>query len=126
MKLSSDASSASINLQGTFTAPELESMIRKLCILRSQMTPEVTQTPPGPDDPSSLDMGVLIEDKPAMTVAQRADDSFRFWLRNRGIGWCAYNVPLPQAIGVYKFLHSKLGNLKTGPDLFGQQDGRRH
>lgn len=126
MKLSNDARSASINLQGNFTSKQLEGMIRKLCVLRSQMAPEVTQTPPGPHDPSSLDAAVLVEDKPAMTVAQRTDGSFRFWLRNRGVGWCGYNVPLTQAILVYEFMHARLGDLKTGPDLFGQQNGRGH
>lgn len=126
MKLNNEKTLAHLEINGELDAAGLEAMIRKLCILRSEMTPEVTQKVPGPSDPASLDMGVLVEDQPAMTVAQRTNGSFRFWLRNRGIGWCGYNVPLTQAVGVYKFLHAKLGDLKTGPDLFSEQNGNRH
>lgn len=126
MKLNSEKTLAHLEINGELDTAGLEAMIRRLCILRSEMTPEVTQKVPGPRDSASLDMGVLVEDQPAMTVAHRADGSFRFWLRNRGIGWCGYNVPLTQAIGVYKFMHTKLGHLKTGADLFSEQDGRRH
>lgn len=126
MELNAEKTIAHLEITGELNAAALESVIRKLCILRSQMTPEVTQTPPSPDDPPSLDMKILLEDKPAMLVAQREDGDFRFWLRNRGIGWCGYNVPLTQAIGVYQFMHPRLGHLKTGPDLISAGDGRRH
>lgn len=126
MILNIDKTIATVQIDGNMDTRELESLIRKLCILRSQMTPEVTQNAPGPDDPPTPDMRILIEDKPAMTVAHRTNGSFRFWLRNRGIGWCGYNVPLAEAILVYKFMYSKLGHLKTGTDLFSEQLGHKH
>jgi hypothetical protein len=126
MKISADKRKSTVNVQGEFTADELEEEIRKLCILRSQMTPEVPHTAPSPNNPASLNQNILMEDLPAMTVAHRANGGFRFWLRNQGLGWCAYNVALPEAIGVYKFLHSKLGNLEPGPNLFGEQFGQPH
>lgn len=45
MQLSDDRTQATLAINKTLTAPEIENLIRELAMLRSQMTPEVTPAP---------------------------------------------------------------------------------
>lgn len=89
MELNGDKTSVHLQLEGTFTAQELDSLLRKLALLRAEMTPEVVATR---DDLEISGTEVLIEDKPALVIRARRGGGFRMWLRHRGFGWCGYQI----------------------------------
>ncbi|MCC2673068.1 MAG: hypothetical protein K0R58_15 [Ramlibacter sp.] len=122
MKIESDGTSATLQIEGTFTASELEALLVKLAVLRSGMTPPVPQTRPDPaTDP---DKPILLEDGAAVTAALRRDGGVRIWMRNRGYGWMGYQVEPARAVGLAKYILSKVSG--PGVDLFGDGDGHRH
>jgi hypothetical protein len=86
MKLNKDATRATINIQGEYSAAELEDLITQIAMARSVMLPPVPDT--RPDPAGNIDKPILMESECAISAALRRDGSMRLWLRNRGIGWC--------------------------------------
>jgi hypothetical protein len=122
MKLSSDKSRAILDLRGTFTASELEDLITRLAILRSDMSPPVPQNPP--DAFGDPDKPILMESEPAITAALRQNGGIRLWLRNRGLGWMGYEVEPARARGIAKYILSRTTD--EGVDLFSEGVGKAH
>ena len=125
MKLEVKDNAARVEIAAELDAAGLEQLIVKLAMLRSQISPPVPEKPPGAQ-PEQEERSVLVCDDAGMLVAQMQDGRFRFWMRNTGIGWCAYNVPPSTAHGVSKFIASKGGSEGEGVDLFSHQGGQRH
>lgn len=119
MELANDGTSASIAITGDFTALEVEALIVKLAMLRSKMTPPVAKRPPNGSEPP--ERTGLFADDAEMTVARLVDGRFRFWMRNIGLGWCAYNVPAVTAQGVCTFLSTRLSATGPAVDLFSDE-----
>ena len=65
MQLSDDRTQATLAINKTLTAPEIENLIRELAMLRSQMTPEVT---PAPQDSNGSGVPVMSQDNPTLAI----------------------------------------------------------
>ncbi|MET3517819.1 hypothetical protein ABIC63_005624 [Pseudacidovorax sp. 1753] len=117
---STSSASAQLNIEGSFSAMELEDLIHRLAEMRAEMTPEVPNT-----KAAAVDAGcsMLQEDRPSITAAVRVDGTLRIAMRNRGIGWLAAIVDerTAHALGQY------MVNATTeAVDLFASGDGKRH
>jgi hypothetical protein len=123
MRLNADRTVATVEVRGTFTAPQLEAEITRLAMLRSRMLPPVPEHRPDvEDDP---DKPILMESEPALTAALRRDGGIRLWLRNRGIGWMGYEVEPSRARAIAKYILSRTADDGT-VDLFSESDSKRH
>jgi hypothetical protein len=124
MKLVADDSRLQIDrLEGTLTALQVDNLISQLAELRAAMTPPVSQK--RPDPLKEPELRITMEDEPEMTAAFLRDGRFRLWVRNRGFGWCAYNITAQHAAGLGQYM---LGKLPPGEavDLFADQGGKPH
>jgi hypothetical protein len=90
MQLSDDRTQATLAINKTFTAPELENLIRELATLRSQMTPEVT---PGPKDSDGAGVPVMTQDNPTLAIKYPLEDAHvTVYMRSLGLGWTAWRL----------------------------------
>ena len=74
MQLSDDRTQATLAINKTLTAPEIENLIRELAMLRSQMTPEVT---PAPQDGNGSGVPVMSQDNPTLAIQYPLEDRAR-------------------------------------------------
>ena len=96
MRISEDKLSATIEVQGTYGADEIERLIGKLSALRAQMLPAVPMAPgdgSGECDPAAERAGGA----PCVQVAVMRDGLTRFWVRHEGLGWFGFNLPVERA-----------------------------
>jgi hypothetical protein len=124
MKLNREKTVASLQIDAAFSAGELEELISKLAVLRSDMTPPVPQDRPNPA--SDGEKHITIEDEPAAIAARLRDGRIRLWLRNRGTGWMAYNMSIDNACALRDYLVAHLTGETGRPDLFGDGIGQAH
>lgn len=90
MQLSDDRTQATLAINKTLTAPELEALIRELATLRSQMTPEVT---PAPKDEKGAGVPVMSQDNPTLAIQYPLEDAHvTVYLRSLGLGWTAWRL----------------------------------
>lgn len=88
MKLNPEKTVVSLQINADLTTADLDALLRKLALLRSEMSPAVPE-----NRAEVLEAGnVLVEDKPGLLIAQRQGGGFRLWLRHRGYGWLAYQI----------------------------------
>lgn len=125
MKLETDGQRAKIEISDELDAAGMEQLIVKLAMIRSQMQPEVTHRAPG-GQPEPAERTVLQCDDSGLVVAQLRDGRYRFWLRNTGIGWCAYTVPAATAHGISRYIASRLPDGVGPADLFSDEGGQKH
>jgi len=121
MKLSDDKQTLHLDVRGPHTAQQLDRLIRTLATLRADMTPEVAT--------SRMDLAaqaddVLIEQDPSLMAALRGG-GFRLWVRNRGLGWLAYEIDNQVAMSIHSLI-SRSAHKVEGVDLFGDGDGHTH
>jgi hypothetical protein len=96
---------AQINLSGSFSARDLDDIIRELAQVRASMRPPVSTDPPvGADDE------ILVQDDALFTVRTLTGGGLRFWLRNEGLGWLAFTLTAEKTRGLREFLSKKLGH----------------
>jgi len=96
MRVSEDKQSATIEVQGTYCADEIEGLIGKLSALRAQMLPGVPMAPGDASrerEPGSERAG----GDPCVQVAVMRDGLTRFWVRHEGLGWFGFNLPVERA-----------------------------
>jgi hypothetical protein len=122
MKLDPSKTQATVDIRGNFTASELESLISRLAVLRSDMSPPVPEH--RMDAMRDPDKPILMEHESAMTAALRTDGSFRLWLRNRGLGWLAYEVDVQRARALANYILAR--SEPEGVNLFGKGGGTSH
>ena len=100
MRVSKDKQSAKVEVQGTYSAEEIEGLIGKLSALRAQMLPAVPMAPGngigsgnGEREPAAGRAG----GDPCVQVAVMRDGLTRFWVRHEGLGWFGFNLPVERA-----------------------------
>lgn len=102
-------------------AKEMDTLIRKLALLRATMEPSVPQTL----EMLERDGQVLIEDKPTLSIRARQDGGFRIWLRHRGLSWLGYQIDDASAAGMSNFIRKHLGD-GPGVNLISHETSNRH
>ena len=87
---------AVVDIQGTYSAADLEGLISELSKLRAAMSPPVPQSPPGSNCPEDAAAARAVGD-PYVQVAVMRDGLTRFWVRHCGLGWFGFNLPVDRA-----------------------------
>lgn len=101
-RLSGDAATVDLTLEGRFTGPELEGLIADLAVLRNQMSPEVPRECPTRETVG--DQNVSVQDDPDFQLRLLRDGSIRLWIRSRGLGWLVFNIPVSNACAMRDYL----------------------
>ena len=96
MRLSEDKLTAKVEVQGTYGAEEIETLIAKLSELRAQMLPGVPMSP-GDVNPQREPAAGRAGGDPCVQVAVMRDGLTRFWVRHEGLGWFGFNLPIERA-----------------------------
>lgn len=96
MRLSQDKLSATLDVEGTYCADEIEGLIQKLSALRAQMLPSVPMAP-GEGSPEREPAARRAGGDPRVQVAVMRDGLTRFWVRHEGLGWFGFNLPVERA-----------------------------
>ena len=123
MKLSSDKRTLALEIRGPHTAEQLDVLIRKLAALRADMLPGVPASRTELGEQSND--GVLLEKEPSLSMAALRAGGFRLWVRNRGLGWLAYEITDQVAMSIHSLI-SRSAHKVEGVNLFGQGDGNTH
>jgi hypothetical protein len=96
VKVTEDKQRAVIEINGTYGAADLESLIAKLSAMRSSMEPAVPAAPPA-TNPEEDPAAARARGDPCVQVAVMRDGVTRFWIRHAGLGWFAFNLPIERA-----------------------------
>jgi hypothetical protein len=96
MRLSEDKQRAELEIQGTFDAAKLETLIGQLSALRSAMVPPVPAMPPMTNNAEDA-AAARARGDPFVQVAVMRDGLTRFWVRHGGLGWFGFNLPVERA-----------------------------
>ncbi len=123
MKLSDDKQTLHLDIRGPHTAAELDSLIRSLALQRANMEPAVAAS--RTEIAGLADDAVLIEKDPALSIAALRGGGFRLWVRNRGLGWLAYEINVQVARSIYTLIGKHTSGIEA-VDLFGDGNGSRH
>lgn len=102
-----------IQIDKTLTAQELELLIHELAKKRSTMAPAVPNTKE--EAIATPGTPALFEDKPSCIAVRLKNGCIRLWMRNRGIGWQAFNMELQNAAALRDWLNI---NVDGPADLF--------
>jgi hypothetical protein len=100
-----------INLNGEFSAEDLDDIIRSLAEARAGMQPAVPKKAPGAH--SSEDASVLHETIDSLVIRRLTGGRLRFYLRNSGLGWLAHEVSAEAAEGLASFLSNQIAHEHT-------------
>lgn len=99
-----------INLNGEFTALELEEIIGDLALARAGMNPPVPTSPPSHMSPEA----VITEQENALFIFRTLiDGGIRVYLRSEGFGWLAFRMDATDVDGIRELLNKKLGDSYT-------------
>ena len=104
MKISEDKRTLEIEIRRTLSAKEVESLIYELAECRAKMLPEVSNTLPVSDPTQKW----LSQDQPSVQAKVLTDGRTRFWVRNQGLGWLAFNFNVDQSLKLRDFFASAL------------------
>jgi hypothetical protein len=96
MHLSEDKQQAAIEVQGSYDAAGLESLITQLSALRSAMIPAVPALPPMTNNAEDA-AAARARGDPFVQVAVMRNGVTRFWVRHGGLGWFGFNLPVERA-----------------------------
>ena len=110
MELSTDRNTVQLHVEGTHNAAQVESLIRTLALLRSDMLPGV---PADKDDQAKGGACAILEKHPALTMAALRGGGFRLWFRNCGLGWLAYEIDNRSAASVRNLITKHIGQRET-------------
>ena len=123
MNLSDDKRTLHLDISGPHTAGQLDSLIRSLALQRAAMEPAVAAS--RTDIAAMADDALLIEKEPSLSMAALRGGGFRLWVRNRGLGWLAYEINTQVARSIYNLIGRHTSGVE-GVDLFGEGDGKTH
>jgi len=123
MNLSDDKRTLHLDISGPHTAGQLDSLIRSLALQRAAMEPAVAAS--RTDIAAMADDALLIEKEPSLSMAALRGGGFRLWVRNRGLGWLAYEINTQVARSIYNLIGRHTSGVE-GVDLFGKGDGKTH
>lgn len=106
MQLSDDRTQATLAINKTLTAPEIESLIRELAALRSQMTPEVM---PAPQDSNGAGVPVMTQDNPTLAIQYPLEETHvTVYLRSIGLGWTGWRLHPDTQRALSEFFNARL------------------
>lgn len=121
MQLSEDKKTLNLSLTTSLIASEVETLISDLAELRANMLPPVPFERPNPNDENSP-ARLLVQNEPSFMAKLLKDGRIRFWLRNNGLGWLAFNFTINQAITLREYLNCNTPKDDGLPNLF-RDDG---
>lgn len=98
-----------VEVNGDFTADDLDEVIRSLAKARAGLAPAVPLKAPD----GTIESELLVQDDALFKIATLADGGLRIWLRSEGFGWMAFNLSAAQAAGLREFLGKGLGHTHT-------------
>ena len=90
-----------IELNGDFSAPQLDEILRDLAKARAGMLPAVPEHPPSL---LSADEEILLQDEAKFDIRALLNGGLRIWLRNEGLGWLAFTLTPAHATSLRVFL----------------------
>lgn len=99
-----------INLNGEFTALELEEIIGDLAIARAGSLPAVPMQPPSHLSPDAV---IQEQDNALFIFRTIINGGIRIYLRSEGFGWLAFKLNPADAEGVRELLNKKPGDSYT-------------
>lgn len=110
--------SATVEINGSLSTSEIETLISDLALLRGSMIPEVTRKNPlmDPGEPK-----VSIQDDPDFQLRLLRDGRIRLWIRNRGLGWLVFNIPTINACAMRDYLIANTPTDEAAPDFFSDE-----
>lgn len=113
MQLSDDSTKATLAINQTLTAAEVEDLIRELAMLRTKMTPEVRSAPQDSDDGNAP---VMIQSDPTLAFEHPAKEAHvTMYLRSSGLGWTAWRLHPNTQKALADFFYSRLPKSTSGP-----------
>lgn len=112
MKLSANKEKLHIAISGDFSVEEIETMIADLAGLRAKMVPPIPVEVPTQVSTLSHSPNLSIQDDPYFAIRRLTDGRFRFWLRNQGLGWMIFNIPVEKSCSLRDYL---IANTPTAP-----------
>lgn len=126
MDINHDKTAALLNISGSYTAREIESLISDLALLRAKLEPPVPFTPPhGPDEPGNIS----VQSNPSIAIGRFRDGGGRLYIRNHGIGWLAFDFVQEQLARFRDAVLSRTGDIQNAGELILSErgkDGPRH
>ncbi|MBV7543308.1 hypothetical protein [Acidovorax sp. sic0104] len=112
MQLNDDRSQATLAINQTLTAAEIENLIRELAILRSQMTPEVRMTP---NEGGEGQAPAIAQNEPALAFEHPArDPHVTMYLRSTALGWTAWRLHPQTQKALAEFFLARLPSVGLG------------
>lgn len=112
MQLNDDRSQATLSINQTLSAAEVENLIRELAALRAQMTPEVRQAPQESDNGHAP---VMMQSEPTLAFEHPArDPHVTMYLRSTGLGWTAWRLHPDTQKALAQFFYSRLPRSASG------------
>jgi hypothetical protein len=100
--------SVSLSVEGKVTASELETLISELAAVRANMLPSVSRNPPEPGDPGIEKQRIRVQEDVAFSAVLLPDSRLCLWLRNIGIGWLIFHLPVSKACALRDYLVARL------------------
>jgi hypothetical protein len=97
----------------------VETLIADLAALRAQMIPEVPRNRPDRDSKQN----VSVQDNADMEVRLLRDGRIRFWIRNCGLGWLVFNLPVGPACAIRDYLIANTPEQPAGNNVFEEFGG---
>jgi hypothetical protein len=129
MKANDDGRSVKLDIKAVMTTYEIEKLIRDLAELRAVMSPPVSIQPSNRRDAPEHYTQVSLQEEPYLEARQLVDGRIRLWVRNAGIGWMAFNLPVAKAQSLRDYFVANVnGNSVLAQDLddVGAAHGVRH
>jgi len=78
--------------------------------------------PPKPGDKIREDIQLSVQDEPYIQSKLLRDKRIRLYLRNHGLGWLVFNLPVDTACALRDFLIANTPKESIGQDFFLSQD----
>ena len=112
MQLNDDRSQATLSINQTLTAAEVENLIRELAVLRAQMTPEVRLAP---QESENGQAPVMVQSEPTLAFEHPArDPHVTMYLRSTGLGWTAWRLHPDTQKALAQFFYSRFPQSAAG------------
>ena len=117
MQLNDDRTQATLAINKTLTALELESLIHELAVLRAQMDPPILQSP---QESHNGQAPVSVQNEPAVAFENQAKEAhITMYLRSTGLGWTAWRLHPQTQKALADFFYARLpsssSNIKPQP-----------
>lgn len=127
LQLSLDRTHLDASICGRLDGIAVETLIAELAEMRAEMVPPVSPAPPRLDDESDKTPSVTTEDGPAVRLVPLEGDRIGLWLRNEGLGWLNFRIPIDTACAMRDWLiaNTPSRNEESRSDLLSNQVGQQ-